>query len=339
MMITSLNPIVLNKAIEILEETKSGAGFKSYKQQKAVMAQFMNRPGSRIRKGGSRDIFNDPKSIVKAGDQFFTSVKEITDPKTLKRLKEMNLPPAWRGVHINPDPKASLMAFGLDSKDRLQSRYSTEHTGKSSEQKFTKMKKFGASLSNIRSSYAKALKSPSASDREAGLALMLIDKTFIRGGSDRETKAAKKSYGASTLQARHVKFSGSKALLEFVGKKGVTNTATITDPKLVSGLKRQVAGKTGEDKVFPNTSLDKMNSLLGKSGKFTVKDFRTYHGTRLAYEALESIPVSTLKDAKVAYKTILGNVSVALNNTPAVAKKNYINPVVWAPLAKLGVKL
>ena len=95
--------------------------------------------------------------------------------------------------------------------------------------------------------------------------------------------------------------------------------------------KRKAITKKGE-KLFnvPATKLNKyLKTISGK--KYTVKDFRTYHGTRIAYEEIKKYArkVIDIKEKKRIIKEVSETVSKFLHNTPAMAKNSYIDPMVW----------
>lgn len=58
------------------------------------------------------------------------------------------------------------------------------------------------------------------------------------------------------------------------------------------------------------------------NGDFTAKDFRTWGGTLIAYEAMREA-----NGEQLTLKALLAKVSDALCNTPAVARKSYVHPL------------
>jgi DNA topoisomerase-1 len=160
--------------------------------------------------------------------------------------------------------------------------------------------------------------------------LYLIDKTGFRIGSDNETGAKVKAYGASTLTSDHVRVNGNKVTFEFVGKKGVKQSQTIDDPKIAAMVK----GKQG--RLF-NTNDSKVRDYLKNiSGKkdFKVKDFRTYVATTTALEASDRLPPPsdkpmTAKEKATKIMDVAKEVSRKLGNTPVMARDSYIDPMVF----------
>src|SRR6185503_872511 len=50
----------------------------------------------------------------------------IRDPRTIRRLHAMAVPPAYAEVRYSPDPNSHLQAVGRDAAGRLQYRYHTD---------------------------------------------------------------------------------------------------------------------------------------------------------------------------------------------------------------------
>ncbi|HAQ59474.1 MAG TPA: topoisomerase I, partial [Microbacterium sp.] len=70
-------------------------------------------------------------------------------------------------------------------------------------------------------------------------------------------------------------------------------------------------------------------------GEFTAKDFRTLRGTILAAEALARMgPVPTETDRRRAEQLAVRAAAEALGNTPAVARRSYIDPRVFRAYEK-----
>jgi DNA topoisomerase-1 len=148
-------------------------------------------------------------------------------------------------------------------------------------------------------------------------------------GSHTDTQAAKKAYGASTLEAQHIKITGNKITFDFVGKKGVQIHKTIEDAELAAFLKPRLA-KGGP--VFNTADGQARSYLRSVSGKgYKVKDFRTWQGTNKALETIATLPVpKTKREYAKAVSTVAKVVAEHLGNTPTVAKKAYIAPEVFA---------
>ena len=51
------------------------------------------------------------------------SGERIDDPRTLERIAQLAVPPAWRDVWICADPRGHLQATGVDAAGRKQYHY------------------------------------------------------------------------------------------------------------------------------------------------------------------------------------------------------------------------
>lgn len=241
------------------------------------------------------------------------------------RVKALRIPPGWKDVQLIADPDSALQATGVDSKGRKQYLYSAAHALEASAQKFARLASFHENVAKIRKNIDARMSEPD--DHIA--ALRLIDRTGIRIGSDAETGGKHKAYGATTLLGKHVIMSGGQIKLEFEGKHGKKNTRDFYDKKLSEYIKSKNLGP--EDRVF-STSDSRVREVMKEVGgqDFSPKDFRTWHGTRVALETLKDQPKpKTEAEAKKLKAEVAKKVSEFLSNTPAVALESYIDPKVF----------
>lgn len=241
-----------------------------------------------------------------------------------KHISSLRIPPAWQDVSYNPDPNGDLLAIGKDAKGRSQYVYSGEHWSRAAEKKFARIKELADKFDAIQ-------KQNSKDKSEEALVLSLIMHTGIRPGSDEDTQAKVKAYGATTLEGRHVKKVDGGVMLHFIGKKGVENKIMVTDKNLVKVLLER-AEKSGPDGRLFDTgdrALLKHTSALDGGG-FKTKDFRTLLGTKMAIDIINDMPKpKDDKDYKKAVMYVAKAVSQKLGNTPVVALQAYISPTVF----------
>src|SRR5687767_5336177 len=76
--------------------------------------------------------------------------RPLTGTATRKRIELLRIPPAWTDVHISPDPKRKVQAFGYDAAGRKQYIYSSGHVAKSDRRKWKKLLRVSAALPRIR---------------------------------------------------------------------------------------------------------------------------------------------------------------------------------------------
>lgn len=274
--------------------------------------------------GSSSSSKMTPVKVDKKG------TRTSADGKALPpHIAAAKIPPAWTDVTYSSDPKAELLVKGKDSKGRVQYVYSEAHWTKMAEKKFARIDELGKKFDSIQKENEAKLKKTKS---EECLVLKLIMQTGIRPGSDEDTQAKVKAYGATTLQGRHVKVSKDGVVLNFIGKKGIENNIPVTDRELAKELAER-SKKAGADGNLFNTSGD---SLLKYSsgldgGGFKTKDFRTLLGTRSAMEEVKKgDPPSNEKEYKKRVKEVAKVVAGRLGNTWVVALQSYIAPAVFA---------
>jgi DNA topoisomerase-1 len=270
------------------------------------------------------------KDIVRIDGQWSLRGEEITDKKTIDRINKMRIPPAWRNVAVSTDPGAKVQAVGMDAAGRWQYKYSAKHIESAARKKFDRVKLFSRDMGTIRKGIEKGIKK---NEQEAFL-LLLEDKTAIRAGSLADFKAKKKAYGLTTLQHEHVKIKGDKIILDFTAKEGILAHYELESKVLAKWLKKRKSVTKKGERLFPDVPARKVNRYLKKIAKgksYTIKDFRTYHGTRIAYQNLKDFAGKALnqKEKKKVIKKVSTSASDFLKNTPNMAKNSYIDPMVW----------
>jgi DNA topoisomerase-1 len=249
---------------------------------------------------------------------------------TVAERKQLGVPPAWTDVEIADSPKGvnGLLFRGIDAKGRVQSKYTEEHSAKRSKLKFKRILELETHLGKLDATLEKGVKSGD----EHAVCLSIIRQGGCRPGSDNETLGTVKAFGATTLEARHVKVAGDVVKLDFVGKSGKQNQIEIKDKNLASAMRTLLKGKGKSDKVFASVDapslLEYQRTILPK--KFLLKDLRTSLGTKTALLAIKKMAVPKTKTAYKKAKSEIGKiVSEKLGNTPAIALQSYINPMVF----------
>ena len=247
-------------------------------------------------------------------------------------VAKIGIPPAWRDVHVNPDPKGTVMAMGVDAKGRAQTKYSDSHNAKAAAAKFGRVTELRKKRASIFKELERDAKKPDLKDKAE--CLKLIMQTGMRPGSDNDTKADYKSYGATTLEGRHVveKPGGGVVLKLVTGKnKGREVEFPINDAATASMLKARAAKAGADGKLF-DVDAGQLRSYSKKKdgGSMKPKDFRTALGTDTAVDVIKtSEPPTNLKEYKAKVKEVATKVASVLGNTPNVALASYIDPQVF----------
>lgn len=275
-----------------------------------------------------------PNSALKAeeGDARTLMVEHTPGQPLPQHIQDLKVPPAWKNLRYSNDPKAALQVVGKDDKGRRVAIYSDEFQKTQAAVKFERLKALDAKFEKVQAANAKAQASEDQKVKDAADALALIIGTGLRPGSDKDTKASVKAYGATTLKGSHVQVDGDKVSLQFTGKKGVNLNIPIDDPKLAKVLKDRKAA-AGDGKLFPATDDKALRShVAGIAGAgFKTKDFRTLLATRTAMEtAADMKEPENEKQYRQQVMQVAKVVSRKLGNTPTIALQSYINPAVFA---------
>ncbi len=264
---------------------------------------------------------------------------EVTDERTLARIKSLVIPPAWENVWICRVPNGHLQAVGRDARGRKQYRYHPRWRIVRDEAKYSHMLAFGRVLPEIRKRVEADLARPGL-PREKVLAAIvrLLETTLARVGNEEYAKS-NKSFGLTTLRNRHVKVAGTHLTFDFRGKHGVKHHIDLQDRRLsrIVARCRELPGQElfhylDEDDQPRGVDSDDVNAYLREvSGEeITAKDFRTWAATNLAALALNELEAfDTQAKAKKNVVQAVEAVSKMLGNTPAICRKCYIHPAIF----------
>ncbi|MCV9920410.1 MULTISPECIES: DNA topoisomerase IB [Pseudomonas] len=261
----------------------------------------------------------------------------VRDSQTLARIAALVIPPAYTDVWICADPQGHLQATGRDARGRKQYRYHSEWRELRDQHKYGRMLAFAKVLPALRKQLDNHLRRPGL-DREKVMALVvsLLDTTLIRIGN-RQYLRDNKSYGLTTLHARHVKVEGSTIRFQFRGKRGVEHNVTLRDRRLAGLIKRcmelpgqslfQYLDENGQRHSIGSSEINLfLQQLTGAD--FTAKDYRTWAGSSLALSLLRPLAWEPDSEAKRQVSAIVRQVASRLGNTPAVCRRCYIHPAV-----------
>jgi DNA topoisomerase-1 len=262
----------------------------------------------------------------------------VRDRETLARVARLAIPPAWRDVWISPLAHGHLQASGRDARGRKQYRYHARWRIVRDDTKYARMIAFAAALPGIRARVAEDLRRQGL-PREKVLAAVvrLLETTLIRVGNE-EYARANKSFGLTTLRARHVDVDGATLTFEFRGKGGRPHRVDVNDRRLARIVEhcQELPGQ----ELFQYVDADSQRRVVDSgdvnaylreaSGEdFTAKDFRTWAGTVFAALALSAMPAFDSPAAgKRHVSRAVERVAHELGNTPAVCRKCYIHPTI-----------
>ena len=261
----------------------------------------------------------------------------LTDGKTLQRVKDLVIPPAWKKVWISPHPNGHIQAVGTDAAGRRQYIYHQAWQEERAEEKFDRVLDLSLQLPQWRARVTEDLGAKGLGrDRVLALALHLLDRGYFRAGGEQYADE-NESYGLATLLCEHITLHRDSVMFDYPAKSGVRRTLEITDEAVVRAVRSLMRreGRTDRLLVCRNGSgwtdirADDLNArfkeLVGE--EYSVKDLRTWHGTVLAAEAfVDADPPVSQKVIKRVESAVMKEVSEALGNTPAVARGSYVDP-------------
>lgn len=277
--------------------------------------------------------------ITRIGDRPpFTYVdasgEPISDQAVLRRIGSLAIPPAWKDVWISADANSHLQATGIDSRGRKQYRYHPAWRHDRDEVKFTDMEAFGRVQPQLRARVSRALTDDDSdlSHRQVlALSLRLLDIGLFRVGSDRYARD-NKHYGLTTLLSDQVTIRNGQAVFDYTGKAGQRQRLSIADPEavaLLATLRRRRSGPAEllafhGSRGWTRIHREDVNNFLRveAAGPFSAKEYRTWNATVIAAVALATERPRASRAAVVASRAA----AAALGNTPAIARRSYIDP-------------
>jgi DNA topoisomerase-1 len=249
------------------------------------------------------------------------------------------VPPAYTQAHVSLDKDADVQGVGVDSQGRTKRFYSRAFEDRMAAEKWARLEELRKEKDDIARQNEVNLSSADPKVRENAACVKLVQATGLRPGSDGDTRAKVKAYGATTLEGRHVVADAQgNVRLKFVGKEGKSLDIPVEDAAVARTLmdRKVKAGDAGRLFQTDDAALrDYTRTMLDKGG-FTPKDFRTLKGTEEAAAAVRADPKpsGTFKEYKRRVVAVAKRVAEKLGNTPTVALQRYIHPSVfeqWKP--------
>jgi DNA topoisomerase-1 len=309
----------------------------------AALIEIVTDPVESARAAGLRYVTDAKPGIRRqrrgSGFRYFhPDGSAVHDEATLRRVRSLVIPPAWRGVWICPTANGHLQATGRDARGRKQSRYHPRWREVRDETKYERMMLFATALPKIRERVQRDLALPGLPrDKILAAIVRLLETTFIRVGNV-EYARANHSYGLTTLRNKHVTVKSSTVTFNFQGKSGVEHTIDLEDRKLAHIVQRcrelpgyELFQYLDRDGNRHSIDAADVNDYLREitQQEFTAKDFRTWAGTVLACSMLREFePFDSGTQAKKNIVAAIKSVAERLGNTPTVCRKCYVHPTV-----------
>jgi DNA topoisomerase IB len=268
--------------------------------------------------------------------------RRVESAEELARIRDLVIPPAWEDVWICPDPFGHLQATGVDAAGRRQYLYHARWREHRDRAKFERMLSFADSLPGLRRRLARILRDADDLDRETVLAaaVRLLDIGMFRVGSEQYADEDH-GIGLATVRKEHVQVHGDTVEFDYPGKGGLRRQQVIEDAVthgLIASLKRRRGGPAEllawrDGRKWRDVRSADINEYLKEQlgEDFSAKDFRTWNATVMAAVtlAVDGRDAATKTARKRAINRAVKAVSELLGNTPAVARRSYIDPRVF----------
>ena len=260
------------------------------------------------------------------------------DPDATERCKLLVIPPAWKQVWICPVPNGHLQAVGTDDAGRRQYLYHPQWRIKRDKSKHDRVLTVAARLPAAREAVAEDLRREGMPfERALATAFRLLDLGFFRIGGEAYAET-NNSYGLATIQKQHVSIQGTTVVFDYVAKSGQERYVALADDLVRQAVRDLLRRRGGgpellayrDNGTWRDVSSADINAYIKEKvgGEVSAKDFRTWHGTVIAAVALAEAneKARTTAARKRAVSAAMRQVAEYLGNTPAVARKSYVDP-------------
>ena len=258
----------------------------------------------------------------------------IADRAEIERLNRIALPPAYVDSWYCPSPDGHIQAIGYDARGRRQYRYHPDFRSKQDAAKYDRCADFGRALPLLRARVETDLAGkPTERATVIAAIVRLLDVARLRVGNEAYARD-NKSFGATTLRTRHARISGGTLSLEYRAKSGIMRKLAISDKGLLRVVRKvhdlpgqqlfQYLDDSGEAR--PIGSAD-VNAYIREAmvDDFSAKHFRTWGASVIA---LEQVLTASRSNTTLKLIDVLEPVAQALGNTPTIARKSYVHPLV-----------
>ena len=224
------------------------------------------------------------RRLEKASGYSTPKANRLRNGDILRRIRSLVIPPAWTDVWICADSRGHLQATGRDARGRKQSRYHPRWRVVRDETKYERMLLFGTALRGIRAQLEQDLALPGLPrEKVVATIVRLMERTLIRVGNE-EYARENKSYGLTTMRAKHVQVNGSTVVFRFRGKSGKLHTVGVEDRRLARIVRQcqdlpgyelfEYLDESGDTRKIDSADVnDYLRAVSGED--FTAKDFRT----------------------------------------------------------------
>ena len=267
----------------------------------------------------------------------------------LERIDALRIPPAWKDVHVAVSSRAPVQAWGFDARGRKQYRYHTRAVEKGELAKHYRVRQLASDLPKLRRTLRDDFgRGDFSKERVFAGIVLLISDAFFRVGSDRYERE-NNTFGVTTLRKSHVKIVDESIQFDFRGKRSIRQKRLYRpSPRMMAFIQSllrtpgQRLFRYKEDGKWINASARDVNEYIRSLADFpyTAKDFRTWGGTLRMAIVLADLDKG--KNERARKKTVaqaVRFVASELHNTPAIARKSYVHPVLITRYVQNGATI
>jgi DNA topoisomerase I len=296
------------------------------------------------RRLGLRHVTTEALSIRRRrcgrGWAYLEAGRRIRDPKVVRRLARLAVPPAYEEVLYAKDPAAHLQAIGRDAAGRLQYRYHPQWEQVREQRKARRLARLADALPRIRRSIGQHLASQTLTREFAAAAVVeLVACSAIRPGSEGYIRMHG-TRGAASLLKSNVVAHGGVLTLKFRSKGGKLVTKELPDRRLAKAITRlrQLPGRRlfqyrAENGSVRNLTAQDVNAFLREIAgvKVSLKDFRTLLASASVLESLAHIePAPSERQRRKQVREAVQAVADDLANTVTICRRSYVHDAVVA---------
>jgi DNA topoisomerase IB len=265
----------------------------------------------------------------------------VRDSEVLDRIRALAIPPAWQDVWICPRPDGHIQAVGTDDAGRRQYLYHDQWRRARDAAKHRRVVELAKRLPDLRAAIDIDLAERGLRrQRVLAAALRMLDRGVFRTGGE-EYAQDNGSRGVATLLRGDVSVHRGSVHFSYVAKGGAERKVRIRDGALAALVTALRRGRGDEERLLvyredgacceirAEDVNRRLQELVGE--EFTAKDLRTWHATVLAAVALAGVERPTSeRGRRRTEKAVMTQVAEQLGNTPAVARRSYVDPRVLA---------
>jgi DNA topoisomerase I len=259
----------------------------------------------------------------------------IRDPKIIRRLARLAVPPAYADVLYAADPDAHLQAIGRDAAGRLQYRYHSRWENVRELRKSRRLARLADALPRIQRRIAQCLASQACTREFTCAAVIdLVTRSAIRAGTESYTRL-RGTRGAVTLLKSNITMRGTAITLKFRAKGGKIVTKEVAGGRLARAIRsllrlpgRRLFQHRLENGDVRAITAHEVNTCLREMAGtgISLKDFRTLLASARVLETLARVkPAPRERQRRKQVRAAVSAAADELANTPTICRKSYVH--------------